>query len=255
MSADQPDPLNPSQKLYTYEESAKPFELPSKAGVHLEAITEHIKQHVGPTNGVFHEIISDQVHIDVIIVPPSDQFPEWTLVSSGMSDRPMKSPKDSSKQAYMELLIRLPKEWILPNQDGWKKEENFWPIKFLKFVARFPHKYGAFLWVGHTLDNGQPAKTWSPAIPFKAAFLAPSRTLPEAFENLQITPEKTIKFLALYPVYLEESALARREGSKALWQKFVEHTVTDIVDPNRPNLIASAPEAKKSSFWDRLRGK
>jgi hypothetical protein len=259
MPADQPDPLNPSRKLYTYEGCAKPMEAPGARAVHLTDITAHIKRHVGPTQGAFHELVSDQVHLDVIFVPPTDKLPHWTLVTSGMSDRPMKPPSAQTKESYAELLIRLPREWVVPGKPGqqeWKKEEHYWPIRLLKFVARFPHKYGAFLWVGHTLDNGQPARPWSKSAPFKSAFLAPSRTLPKEFEDLRISDDKTIKFLALYPVYLEESQFSRQAGSQALWNKFVDHKVTDIIDPHRPNLVTgAAPTMKKDSWWSKLRGR
>ena len=102
------------------------------------------------------------------------------------------------------------------------------------------------------LDNGQPATPWSSAAPFKAAFLAPSRTLPEEFENLKISDQKTIKFLALYPCYLEESALARQHGAQALWQKFVDNEISDIINPRRANLVGAA---SKPSFWRRMMGR
>ena len=56
----EPDPLNPSRKLYTYEGSQRPFEMPVKTGVHLAQIQAHIQRHIGPVHTVFHEIISDQ---------------------------------------------------------------------------------------------------------------------------------------------------------------------------------------------------
>ncbi|WP_251274378.1 hypothetical protein, partial [Enterobacter hormaechei] len=36
---------------------------------HIEAISAHLERHLGPVSGVFHEIISDLVHIDVHVVP------------------------------------------------------------------------------------------------------------------------------------------------------------------------------------------
>jgi hypothetical protein len=256
----QSDPLNPTRKLYTYETSERPFAMPKAAAGHIAQITAHVEKHIGKSAGVFHEIVSDQVHLDVIVVPPNEKFPDWTLITSGMSDRPMKPPGGDDKEYYAELLIRLPPTWPVGRpgkneSDDWKKEENFWPTRLLKFIARFPHKYRAFLWVRHTLDNGQPAKPWSPSVPFKGAFLAPSRTLPQEFENLKISENKTIKFIALYPAYLEETALARAHGAETLWQKFVEHTVTDVLDVNRPNLVEPAGKPKATSFWKRMTGR
>jgi hypothetical protein len=42
---------------------------------HIEAISAHLERHLGPVSGVFHEIISDLVHIDVHVVPANDHCP------------------------------------------------------------------------------------------------------------------------------------------------------------------------------------
>jgi Suppressor of fused protein (SUFU) len=173
-----------------------------------------------------------------------------------MSDKAMKKPDKSPGEYYLELLLRLPAGWPVGDEAKWKEEKNYWPIRLLKTIARFPHKYDAFLWTGHTLDNGQPATPWSNGTTFDAAFLAPSRTLPEKFETLTLENGRKIKFLALYPVYHAESALARREGANALWEKFVERGITDVVDPARRSVVGgSAPTGGKSMFWNRLFGR
>ena len=66
----------------------------------LERISRHIDRTIGPCPGVFHEIVSVDAHIDLHIVPAqpnvvqSKQRPLGgdyvTIVTSGMSSRPMK---------------------------------------------------------------------------------------------------------------------------------------------------------------------
>ena len=76
---------------------------------HIEAISAHIERHLGPVSGVFHEIISDLVHIDVHVVPANDHCPYLRLVTSGMSDLPMTVPAevDADVPRYMELMVTL----------------------------------------------------------------------------------------------------------------------------------------------------
>jgi len=59
----------------------------------IEQISDHVERHIGPIESVFHEIISDTVHVDVHFVPPTEARPWTTLVTSGMSDRPMAAPE------------------------------------------------------------------------------------------------------------------------------------------------------------------
>ena len=49
---------------------AKPWEAPHGESC-LEEITEHIEEHLGPIAMVFHEVVSDTVHIDVHHVEPT----------------------------------------------------------------------------------------------------------------------------------------------------------------------------------------
>ena len=60
----------------------------------IEAIGRHVGRYVGKVRHVFHETISDLVHIDVHLVPPQPNRDFVTLVTSGMSDRPMDVPPD-----------------------------------------------------------------------------------------------------------------------------------------------------------------
>ena len=49
---------------------------------------------------VFHEIVSDVVHIDLLHVPPRRERPFHTLVTCGMSVRPMNVPQDAEEFRY-----------------------------------------------------------------------------------------------------------------------------------------------------------
>ena len=78
--------------------------------------------------------------------------------------------------------------------------------------------------------------------------------MPEESDTLK-TADREITFLALYPVYAEESALARKEGAGRLWEKFVEKDISEVVNPKRECLLPRTAPEKKRSFLDRLRGK
>ncbi|MBT9176653.1 MAG: hypothetical protein DDT20_00974 [Firmicutes bacterium] len=95
------------QPIYRHTPRDKPFELAIGDGAHINAIDAHIERHVGKTDVVFHEIISNLVHIDVHVVRPTKQRPFATLVTSGMSAKPMPAPKGCENLALAELALCL----------------------------------------------------------------------------------------------------------------------------------------------------
>ncbi|AJS59305.1 hypothetical protein UB51_13440 [Paenibacillus sp. IHBB 10380] len=44
-------------------------------------ISKHVEKYIGEIDGVFHEIISDLVHIDILIVKPTKKRNYYTLVT------------------------------------------------------------------------------------------------------------------------------------------------------------------------------
>ena len=101
-------------------------------------ISRHVCRCVGKIDVVFHEIVSDDLHIDVHHVRSSWRRRFELLVTSGMSERPMSVP-DESECPYAELAILLPRAWPL-NEEAFRNEDHYWPIRLLKFLARFPHE-------------------------------------------------------------------------------------------------------------------
>jgi hypothetical protein len=119
------------QPVYRHEDRERDFEMAIGDSENIEKISEHIEQYIGPVASVFHELLSDLVHIDVHIVEPTEERNFYTLVTSGMSDLPMAAPEGAEEFRYAELLIALPPDWPM-GDDEWKQDENFWPIWMLK---------------------------------------------------------------------------------------------------------------------------
>jgi len=217
---------------------------PAQGEMCLEQISEHIEAHLGPVATVFHEIVSDTVHIDVHLVAPSADFPFARLVTSGMSDLPMTLPEGVAAPRYLELVMTLPGDWRL-QQEAFDDERWYWPIRLLKGLARLPHKHATWLGWGHTVPNGDPAEPYAANTALDGAIVLPSVTVPDGFEELAVDADKTIHFLAVVPLYPEEMALKLHEGSDALLDRFAAHEISDIVDPQRRNVVC------KRRWWQR----
>ena len=221
--------------IYRYKEQEREGLTPVSGDSSIEQISAHIEQHIGKIEKVFHELVSDIVHIDIYWVKPSEKFPFHVLISSGMSDLPMSTPKGYEDFSYAELTICLPAEWKISEAD-FQDEGNYWPIRWMKILSRFPHEYKTWLANGHTIPNGDPAYPFHPSTKLNTMMLAESVILPEDFLVLEL-PKKQIHFYALIPLYTEEVNLKLKKGSEALYAGFDKYNVSDVLDIHRPNTI------------------
>ncbi|QXP51384.1 suppressor of fused domain protein [Cellulophaga sp. HaHa_2_95] len=201
----------------------------------MEEISDHIEAHIGEIHMVFHEIVSEQVHIDVHWVKPTKEHPFHTLITSGMSDKPMNTPEGVEGCDYAELSICLPEEWKISEED-FKDEKNYWPIRFLKYLARFPHEYNTWLSYGHTIPNGNPPEAFAENTKLNTMILLPSIMFGDKFPILELENKK-ITFYTLIPLYDEEVALKMAKGVDALFDGFDKFGLTDVLQINRPNTI------------------
>ena len=115
----------------------------------MEAIEGHIQQYFGNFETVFHELSSPDIHVDICVVPPSEEHDYYTLVTMGMGAHRMNVPEELAeyKLERAELAIALPKDWKLKYEDL-KDERWYWPIRLLKDLARLAYcqRHLAGLW-------------------------------------------------------------------------------------------------------------
>lgn len=231
--------------IHRHEDKERDFELALGDSDNIEQISDHIEAHVGPVNNVFHELISDLVHIDVHIVHPTAERPYYTLVTSGMSDRPMAAPEGHEDKRFAELMICLPPDWPM-TQEAWKQREDaYWPIYMLKFLARFPHEYQTWIWSTHTIPNGDPPEPFAANTQLCCTMLLPPVTIGEGFHELRINDEKTIHFLALVPITRDEMDLKLKRGAEALFDAFDRQNISEVLNPTRKSSI------RKKPWWKR----
>jgi len=225
--------------IIRHTERERSFEFAAGDSENIEAISEHIGKHIGAVKSVFHELVSDLVHIDIHMVAPSTARPFHTLVTSGMSDRAMTVAEGCDDPTFAELMLCLPPSWPLEH-GNFKEERNYWPLRALKMLARMPHEYATWLAPGHTVPNGNPPKPFAENVGFTCALIARPLTTSDEFYDLPTTSGKIIHFYSVVPLYAEEMTLKLESGMEALFPGFDKHGVTEIVDIARPNIAAPA---------------
>ncbi|HEX6787601.1 MAG TPA: suppressor of fused domain protein [Gaiellaceae bacterium] len=203
----------------------------------IAAIDAHLDACFGKADrSVFHEVVSTSIHIDVHLVPPSDEFPVQRLVTSGMSEAPMTVPEGFDDTPFAELTIALPPDWPMSDR-AFSDERVYWPIRLLKSLARLPHQYSTFLTHGHTIPNGDPPRRYTRGTSLCCALIVPPLFSPEEFTTLELTGERIVRFLAIVPIHEDELRLKLDQGSDALYELFNAQNVSDVVDPDRPSVV------------------
>lgn len=202
----------------------------------LAILSDHIAMWWGESPEVFHEIVSEYVHIDLHLVPASGERPYHTVITSGMSDRPMRASEDPDDLHYCELVMALPADWPI-KWDDLREGHRWWPFKHLKQTARFPHVNDTFLWYGHTVANENPPARFHPEVPFVGGILSIPILCPKEGWRCRVNPKKEVYFFSFIPLLEPELQFAWKEGSGALFEKMDEAEVDEVIDPSRKSVV------------------
>jgi Suppressor of fused protein (SUFU) len=230
-------------RVYRHEPQQRDVTLATGDLVTIQAVEAHVTRHIGPIKSTFHELVSDLVHIDVHIVEPSTSHPYYTLVTSGMSERPMTVPAGCEAWQFAELMLCLPASWPV-SDSAFQDEANYWPVRWLKRLARLPHEYTTWLAPTHTIPNGDPAQPFSAKTQLCCALISqPIRFGPELLE-IEVSPTKTVQLLSLVPLYREEMDYKLQRGCDALYERLDAAQVTELLDVRRKNTCA-----RRFGFW------
>jgi len=208
----------------------------------IKGITSALDNAFGCQGLVFHEIVSDQIHLDVLLYCPATERQTHVLVTCGMSALPMASPEGHDR--YAELCIELPPSWPLTGE-AFKDERNYWPIRLLKDLARFPHRYRSWLGFGHTIPNRNPAVPYADSTKLCCALLMPPKLLPKAIHRLPVPEsaanpegEESAQLLQVVPIHRCEMEHKLAHGLKSLLKRLGDSGVGPEIDPHRRDCCA-----------------
>jgi len=203
----------------------------------IGAVEKHIETYIGGDGMVFHELVSDLVHLDVHMVPPTSERNWYTFITSGMSERPMTVPPGSELDEYAELVLCLPPTWQVSDEAFRLDDERyFWPIRWLKQLARLPHEYETFFCTGHTIPNGDPPEPFHPTTKMCCWLVLNPIWFDDEFSKLELLDGRVIGFLAIIPLYAEEMRIKLEKGTEALSEKLGDLSMEELMDPNRKNV-------------------
>lgn len=198
---------------------------------YLAAITAHVERHFGKVDRVFHEVVSDELHIDILVVEPNEDRPYYVLVTAGMSGHAMRLAEGVTAPRRAELVMTLLPEGEL-DRASFADERVYWPIRKLKQMARWPMQLDTWFGDGHTMATDPPEPV-APGVPFVA--LATLELLEPAARRLQVEGGDEIAFyqvVALHPGELQQKLAGEVRDLGELfdseWLRVVFHDRPDL---------------------------
>ena len=202
-------------------------------GEEMEAVEGHIEQYFGEVENVFHEIVSPDIHVDICIVPPTEERDYYTLVTMGMGAHRMNVPEELAeyKLERAELAIALPADWKL-DQESMKDEKWYWPIRLLKSLARLPINCDSWLGHGHTVENREPFADNTKLC--TATLIGPQGT-EDGSEVCTLPGGEEVNFYQVIPLYEDELDYKLEHDVDALLDKMAG--ISFVVNPTRQDAI------------------
>ena len=199
----------------------------------MEAVEGHIQQYFGKVENVFHELVSPDIHVDICMVPPTEERDYYTLVTMGMGAHRMNVPEELAgyKLERAELAIALPADWKL-DQESMKDEKWYWPIRLLKSLARLPINCDSWLGHGHTVENREPFADNTKLC--TATLIGPQDT--EDGSGVCTLPGgEEVNFYQVIPLYEDELDYKLEHDADALLNKM--RGISFVVNPTRQDAI------------------
>ena len=242
-------PETPTPEMYTEEEMA--------------AVESHIAEHFGKFDNVLHEILSLDIHVDIAIVKPTPERNYYTLVTMGMGAHRMSIPPEVAEhmreQGFQidraELMICLPPDWILNHGDfeavdgdapeyalDHPAHENwYWPLRWLKIIARLPKENNTWIGYGHTIPNGPDATPFAENTKLGCIMLVPPIQFGELEAQVCEMPDGSqVVFYQMLPLYADEMNFKLENDADLLLEKFSDDLEMEdmfVLDISRPSVV------------------
>ena len=192
---------NNVKKMYLYTEEE------------LKLYEEFIKEQFGDYEEVIHEIVPLDIHLDIIVIPPTKEKNYYKLITMGMGAYKMNVPKQLKKYGLerAEQAIFLPPNWNIKSEN----EEDYWPIRQLKILSRLPLYNNSWFVSGHTISSDSKNTPYADNTKFCSMLLLEVLNNNSELIQMDIGKNEKINFYQLYPIYEEELMYIQQEGVEA----------------------------------------
>lgn len=222
-------------KLFGKKEEEKTYNPPEMySEKEMEQVDEFIVKTFGAYDNVFHEIMSPDIHVDIFMINPTEERNYHTLVTCGMGAHKMNVPEELSEYALerAELLIRVPADWDINSNE----EKDYWPVRWLKILARLPIEEDSWLGYGHTVPNGADAEPFAENTRLGCMMLISPTEQERTYMDFitEDGEEDVITFYEMLPLYPEEMNHKLEHNAEAV-EELLDRNETFVLNINRKN--------------------
>ena len=118
----------------------------------IDIIEKHIEHYYGNFEFVFHEKVSPDIHVDICLIPPSEECNWYTLVTMGMGAHLMNVPNQLKEEQLerAELVICLPEYWKLDKDRTFERLKMVLSYTVVERTCSLPRENNTWLGWGHT---------------------------------------------------------------------------------------------------------
>ena len=199
----------------------------------IDIIEKHIEHYYGNFEFVFHEKVSPDIHVDICLIPPSEECNWYTLVTMGMGAHLMNVPNQLKEDQLerAELVICLPEYWKL-DKEHLKDEKWYWPIRLFKELARFPGENNTWLGWGHTVSYDGPL-SYTTELCASILINPPCGNI--GGNTCTLPDGEEVNFYQIIPLYGDELEFKLKNGTQKLLDKMNDNIL--LVNPHRLNVL------------------
>lgn len=203
-----------------------------------DAVEEHMERCFGHCDHVFHEIVSPDIHVDIYIMKPTPERNYYVLSTFGMGAHRMNVPEELADRRLerAEILVTLPPDWQVESGD----ERWYWPLRWLKILARLPIQENGWLGWGHTISNPNDAPFADNTRLCSVMLVQPGAFGREA-AHCPLPGGEMVNFYQMLPLYFEETQFKMDYSAETLLDRFAPECL-EVVNLNRPNVCTDQPQ-------------
>ena len=118
----------------------------------MSAYEKMLEKKVGPVSSVNHELVSPDLHIDVLHLSPTAERDYYTLITMGMGVYKMPVPAPYGRMNRAEIAIKVPRDWKVGSLD----EPWAWPSGIIRTIARETYATNSWIGIWHDIDFAMP---------------------------------------------------------------------------------------------------
>ncbi len=199
----------------------------------IEIIEDYITENFGEIETVFHEIVSPDIHLDIYVIPPTEDNNYYKLITVGMGAYKMTVPKLYKKYdfARAELIAYLPPDWDIKSED----EKYYWPVRMMKTVAGLPICDDTWIGFGHTFSKDDENSPFAENTGFCSMMLLTPLNKDYQRVDFALKGKGRINFYQLFPLYEEELDVKMSKGLNELFARFSDEDLVPVINIERQN--------------------